>query len=90
MGLVAAGQGKKKPGRCSRRRYRSIRKFRSCTNNLGLLLWGTGNQLEAEREFREALRIQPGVAEWRLNLGRALATQGRVSEARYQMDQSVS
>jgi len=35
------------------------------------------------------LRIQPGIAEWRLNLGRALATQGRVSEAHYQMEQSV-
>jgi hypothetical protein len=29
-----------------------------------------------EKEFRAALRLQPGVTEWRLSLRRALATRG--------------
>ncbi len=41
------------------------------------------------KQFRAALRIQPGVAEWRLNLGRALASQGELAEGRFQMEESV-
>ncbi|RDJ93411.1 hypothetical protein B4Q13_22085, partial [Lacticaseibacillus rhamnosus] len=32
-------------------------------NNLGLILWGVGDRAAAEKQFRAALRIQPGVSE---------------------------
>jgi predicted CXXCH cytochrome family protein len=57
-------------------------------NNLGLVLWGV-DRAAAEKEFRAALRIQPGVSEWRLNLGRALASQGQTDEARFQLEESL-
>ena len=50
---------------------------------------GTGDQAAAEQQFREALRIQPGVAEWRLNLARVLATRGEIPEARFQFEQAI-
>lgn len=55
------------------------------------VLWGVGDQAgaEAERQFREALRIQPGIAEWRLNLARVLATRGEIPEARFRFEQAV-
>ena len=42
-----------------------------------------------EQEFREAVRSQPGIAEWRLNLGRVLATRGEVAEARFQFEHAI-
>ena len=50
-------------------------------NNLANVAWGTGDQAAAEQQFREALRIQPGIADWRLNLARVLATRGEIPEA---------
>jgi Tfp pilus assembly protein PilF len=58
-------------------------------NNLANVLWGTGEQAAAEKQFREALRIQPGIAEWRLNLGKVLASRGEFVEARYQFQQAA-
>jgi Flp pilus assembly protein TadD len=58
-------------------------------NNLANVLWGTGDQATAEQHFREALRIQPGIAEWRLNLARVLATRGEIGEARFQFEQAI-
>ncbi len=58
-------------------------------NNLGLLLLGTGDRAGAEKEFRAAIRIQPGVAEWRVTLARLLASQGQTAEASYQLEQSL-
>ena len=48
-----------------------------------------GDQAAAEQQFREALRIQPGIAEWRLNLARVLATRGEIPEARFQFEQAI-
>ena len=58
-------------------------------NNLANVEWGMGDQAAAEQQFREALRIQPGVAEWRLNLARVLATRGEIPEARFQFEQAI-
>jgi len=58
-------------------------------NILGLVLLETGDPKGSVEEFREALRIRPAIAEWRLNLARALASQNRAQEALYQFQESV-
>jgi Tfp pilus assembly protein PilF len=58
-------------------------------NYLGSLLLGTGDRAGTEREFREGVRLMPGIAEWRANLGGLLASLGKIPEARYQFEQCV-
>jgi Flp pilus assembly protein TadD len=52
----------------------------------GLALGQQGKPIEAEQQFREALRLAPDMLEARLNLGVALMNQGRAVEARSQLE----
>jgi len=52
-----------------------------------LLLSGAADR--SEREFREAVRIQPGSATLRANLAGLLASRDRIPEARYEFKQSI-
>ncbi len=52
------------------------------------LLVGSGDR-SAEQEFRSALRIEPGVAEWQSNLAGLLASLGQLPEARYLFERSI-
>jgi tetratricopeptide (TPR) repeat protein len=51
-------------------------------NDLGIALLGvSGGMAQAQAEFREALRLEPGLVEAEGNLGSALNAQGRTEEA---------
>ena len=50
-------------------------------NNLGLVLQDTGDLLQAEAAFREALQRAPALAEAHVNLGRLCHATGRLGEA---------
>jgi len=50
-------------------------------NNLGILLYNLKRYEEAEEEFREAARINPGLAESHHNLGLLLENLKRYGEA---------
>jgi len=54
----------------------------------GLLIRG-GDWAGAEKEFREALRIEPGIAEWQANLANLLASRGEMSEAGSGFERSI-
>ncbi len=57
--------------------------------SLGLVLVGMRDWPEAEKEYREALRISPGIAEWRASLANLLASLDRLPEAQYQFELSI-
>ncbi len=67
----------------------SIRMPRPRTTIWRRFPWEPGISPGAEKEFRAALAIDPGVAEWRTNLAMILAMQGELAEARYQFDRSI-
>jgi len=58
-----------------------IRKEDRVFNDLGAVLMGQRRFAEAERQFREASRLKPGVARYENNLGASIAAQGRLEEA---------
>jgi predicted CXXCH cytochrome family protein len=66
-------------------------------DSLGTLLLAEGDGAAAEKEFREAVRIQPGNAKVQANLASVLASRSalanqlanQVAEARYHFEQSI-
>ena len=56
---------------------------------LGRALAAQGRHAEAEREFRHAVRLEPGNQIYRGGLGRALAAQGRHAEAERQFREAT-
>jgi tetratricopeptide (TPR) repeat protein len=58
-------------------------------NNTGVAYLEQFNYPEAEREFREALKIQPDLAIARLNLGIAVLYQGRAADAAVEAREAV-
>jgi predicted CXXCH cytochrome family protein len=58
-------------------------------NYLGGLLVRGGDLSGAEKEFRAALRIEPGAAEWQANLANLLASRGDAREAGYRFELSI-
>jgi tetratricopeptide (TPR) repeat protein len=51
-------------------------------NNLGVILMSTNRETEAEREFREAVRLTPDDPDYRVNFGLALAqSPGQLADA---------
>lgn len=50
------------------------------------MLFAAGDSESAEREFREAVRIQPGVAAMQANLASVLASRGETVEARFHFE----
>jgi Flp pilus assembly protein TadD len=57
-------------------------------NSLGILLLAE-DKAAAEKEFREAMRVQPGLAEVQMNLASVLASGGATAEARYHFERSI-
>ncbi|MEO0191710.1 MAG: tetratricopeptide repeat protein, partial [candidate division WOR-3 bacterium] len=57
--------------------------------NLGFLLTNQGRYGEAEKEFREAIRIKPDYAEAHYNLGVLLAEQGKYKEAKAELEKAL-
>ena len=53
------------------------------------LLLSNGDAPGAEKEFREAMRIQPSLAQVQMNLASVLASRGDNAEARYHFEQSI-
>lgn len=56
-------------------------------NDLGFIYMGQGAVAEAEREFREAIRLRPNNANAHYNLGAALAVSGKYEEANQQFQE---
>lgn len=56
------------------RLYRRLSGFAEAWNNLGVLLKESGENQQAQQAFREALRLDPNLAEAALNLGQAART----------------
>ena len=51
-------------------------------NSLGMTLGGNGHPADAERAFRQAVRLDDGSPRYAYNLGLILQRQGRIAEAR--------
>jgi Flp pilus assembly protein TadD len=58
-------------------------------NNLGIVLALKGRKQEAEQAFLEAVRLAPGSADARANLGKAYIEKGMVREAIAQLSEAV-
>ncbi len=59
------------------------------TDNLGIVLALKGRRQEAEQAFLEAVRLAPGSADARANLGKAYLERGMVREAIVQLSEAV-
>ena len=78
----------KKPG--SKKVARISPAYRGAiTDNLGVVLALKGRRQEAEQAFLEAVRLAPGSADARANLGKAYLEQGMVREAIAQFSEAV-
>ena len=75
-GSVAAKQERARRGRRSGRESAPIPNCPSCTTPSAALLLAGGDGAAAEKEFREAMRIQPGFAQAQANLASLLASRG--------------
>jgi len=69
-----------KPSRSTRGSETQADYAEAC-NNLGTILGSQGRLDEAIAEFREALRLNPNMAQAHLNLGNVLSDRGQVDEA---------
>jgi tetratricopeptide (TPR) repeat protein len=57
--------------------------------NLGVVLEERGQDADAEREYRRAVDLGPGLASARNNLGGLFARTGRSAEAKHLLDESI-
>ncbi len=67
LALAHQQSGENEP---AERLYRGIPRFAEGWNNLGVILKEAGKEQEARQAFEQALRLDPGLAEAALNLGR--------------------
>ena len=81
MGMAYQRQGKSDLAVAHLTESLRIRKEARAHNDLGVVLMSRERFAEAERQFRESLRLEPGNARYHNNLGSALASQGRLEEA---------
>ena len=58
-------------------------------NSFGTFLFASGDLEGAEKEFRESLRLQPGVPKAQANLASVLAQRGASAEARLHFEESI-
>lgn len=58
--------------------------------NLGVLLGGSGDPVEAQKVYQEALQIRPQLHQARLNLGHQFERQGRIEEALVQWQEALT
>ena len=89
MGALAAGQGCGGQSRSGKRYPAKPRTSRSPQLSGGAPggHWGYGRFGTA---FREAIRIDPGVAEWHDNLAKLLASRGNLAGAAWEFEQSIA
>ncbi len=68
--LLALAQQQSGENEAAERLYRGLPQFAESWNNLGVILKEAGKEQEARQAFEQALRLDPGLAEAALSLGR--------------------